>query len=224
MKKLSIDKFYKQHESYLAVTAGYMEEPTFPFMLRACRMRPIQSHNDSLPVRATLLRNWADEYGNTLYLGKNKRSKVCFGDLSLDRSRIRCTDLYASISIEDLWSISRLLYCCIGIDDCTEQEVFILSFLGKDNYFRTRVYQNGNWDFNVSSLILNQYVLRMICENHNIKHFLELSARRYIPYYPLRNVRHWVTALPAHHKFRQAIISESETMSKVIGLDSQELI
>ncbi len=224
MKKLSIDSFYRQHESYLAVTAGYMDEPTYPFMLRACRLRPLASHTDTLPKLATLQRHWVDEFGNSLYLGKNKRSRVHFGDLSLDRSRIRCTDLFASLSIQDLWSISRLLYCCIGVDDCTDEEVFILSFLGKDNYLRTRVYQNGSWDLNVSPLMLNQYVLRMICENHTIKHFLELSAKRYIPYYPMKSVRHWVTAVPAHHKFRQMLRSESKTMSQVIGLDSQELI
>lgn len=223
MNKINLEKFYQRHRGYLDVTAGYLEDRRIPFVLQACRLRPLLSISERLPSTPRLERLWVDEFGNVLRIGKNKRIKISYNDLGINRDRIQCTDLFANVSLQDLYAISKLLYVCKGKSEITHKDVYILTFLGKDNYFRTRIY-DGTWDKNISTLYLGIYVLKMIVENVNIKYFLELSPKGQLPVYPLVDVRHWMTFLPAHTKFGDVVKSESELMYKTIGLDIMETV
>jgi len=222
--KITLEKFYQRHQGYVQVTAGYLEDRRIPFILQSCRIRPQLSTEQNLPKTPRLERWWVDEFCNTLRIGKNKRIKLIFNDLKIDRSRVRCTDIFANLSIRDLYAISKLLYVCKANDEITHNDVYILSFLGKDNYFRTRIYYEGKWDKNISTLYLGINVLKMIAEHINIRYFIELSPKGPVPIYPLENVRQWIIALPAHHKFGSLLKSESEHMYKTIGLDTMETI
>lgn len=224
MNKISLEKFYQRYRGYLDVTAGHLGDRKIPFILQACRLRPLSSMHERLSATPKLERLWADEFGNILRIGKNKRIKITYNELQINRDRIKCTDLFANVSLADLYAISKLLYVCKGSDEITHSNVYILTFLGKDNYFRTRVYADGAWDKTVSTLHLGIYVLKMISENINIRYFLELSSKGQVPVYPLVNVRHWITYLPAHTKFGSVVKSESELMYKTIGLDLLETV
>lgn len=217
MRKFTLEEFYDHHKGYIEVTAGYLKDRSFPFIIKACRLRPKTSMTSTLPKSPVLERWWVDEFGNILRIKKNQTIKIYYNDLTIDRSRIHCTDLYHSVSLKDLFIISKLLYCCKGIDDTTGKEVYILTFLGKDNYFRTRVWRDGQWDREVSTLYLGIYVLRMIAENLTIRYFVEPPSVRIVPNYPLQDVRHWITYLPAHSQFRSKIKSESKLMYETIG-------
>src|SRR4051812_26435886 len=125
MNKITIEKFYEKYRGYVDVTAGYLDDRRIPFILKACRLRPQLSTEHNLPTTPRLERWWIDEFRNTLRIGKNKRIRLIFNDLRVNKDRVRCTDIFANVSIQDLYTISKLLYVCKAQDEITHNDVYI---------------------------------------------------------------------------------------------------
>lgn len=223
MSKVNIDQFYDRYRGYINVASSYMEEKRVPFILKACRLRPYDSLLAPLPITPHLERRWVDEFGNSFYIGKNKRLKIIYGDLKIDRTKIQTTDLYANVSLRDLYRISKFLYICLGTykapDETGNNEIFILSFLGRDNYFRTRVLVNGIEDKTISTLYLGYQLLKMIATYTDIRYYHKLTTKSILPSYPLVNVRQWVSFLPAHSKLASELNAECQLATKTIGME-----
>jgi hypothetical protein len=237
MNKVGIDKFYDRHRGYVNVTAGYLSEKRIPFILKSCRLRPYASLSAPLPTTPQLERWWVDEFGNSFMVGKNKRVSLRYGDLKIERSKLQTTDLYANVSIRDLYTISRFLYICVAEFDVVRDAlvqtipspvtsgngqgnnlIYILSFLGRDNFFRTRLLYRDQED-KISTLYLGYKLLKMIATYTDIRYYHKLTARSILPNLPLVNVRQWVSFLPSHTKLASEIESECPLATKIIGLE-----
>ena len=215
--KSSLDQFYDRYRGYVNVTAGYCEDRRIPFILKACRLRPYRSCQTVLPRAPTMERLWIDEHHNSFLFCKNKRIRLYFNDVTISQKDITCTDIYSCVSIQDLYTISKLLYIRRGLDETTGNPVFILSFLGRDNYLRTKTFCNGVWE-SISPLYLELWGLRKIADNITIRHHHELLTDDVSTKYPIADARQWITYLPAHRTLISSLESEYPGMTKTIGL------
>lgn len=181
--KTDIDSFYLKYSGYLDVVAGFVEDRRLPFIIRACRLRPYSSLRKSLSKTTAFVDLWVDEYGNSIRILESKKYKTVLNDLSIARKKLECTDLYANVNIKDLVKISRLLYIGCWEDDTydnTNKDVYFLSFLGHDNYLRTRVFIDGNWAI-CSALYLGIGILKKIADNLETVGFEIIEDLKAIP-------------------------------------------
>lgn len=215
MHKSNIDKFYERHAGYLDVIAGYLELPEMPFIMRACRLRPEVSTRGPLSTTPQLERWWIDECGNSLLL-QGKRIKIKFNDLNVRRDKIQCTDLYANASLPDLGVISKLLFICSGMEEHTTKGAYVLSFLGRDNFLRTRIFLDGNWQ-NYSSLHLGIKQLKMISAHLDLKLFRELNKADF-PMAPFGCNDQWISAWPPHANFKTLLAKQEPFLSNQLSL------
>lgn len=225
MIKITLDEFYLRHAGYVEAVAGYCEDRRLPMILKGCRMRPETSLHKPLSVTPILDKWWFDDFGHSLKLRRYDNIHVTYNDLRLPRNKIVRTDLFAKSSIKDLFTISKLLYIVSGTEPTTGEPVYILTFLGKDNYFRTRVFSHQIWDTEISSLYLGLNILKFITENHAIRYYLDVdNIQGRLPSYPVANVRQWITHLPAHPRFVSMLRSEVQGLVETIGLKSSNFL
>lgn len=198
MKSPSLDILYTQLHKHILLAQAYIEIKELFFIIKACRLKPydyIENKSDKL----ILYRKWFDEFGNSFEITNNKRVKITYNDLSLDRQKIVCTDLYYGLSIENVVKISKLAFVCLGKEEDTYQDCVVLTFLGIDNYLRSFVFTNEEWH-PVSPLILGLKTLRTIGANRDLRYFREVSIKENAPI-PCLAPEAWLTYMPPNRVF-----------------------
>jgi hypothetical protein len=194
MKSPSLDKLYLTLNKHILLIEGYTEIPNLAYIFKACRLKPVPYFFEKRNNNIVLYTTWFDEYGNLVKITNNKDLKIIYGDLSLDKNKIICTDLYYGLSLDKICKISKLAYISCGIDEDMYQDCALISFLGIDNYFRTYLYLYGYWQ-QVSTLILGIKNLKLIGDNLNLKHCKELSNIKNIKL-PCTQAKTWLTSCP----------------------------
>lgn len=210
MKSPSLDILYTQLHKHILLAQAYIEIKELFFIIKACRLKPydyIESKSDKL----VLYRKWFDEFGNSFELTNNKRVKITYNDLSLDRQRIVCTDLYYGLPVENVVKISKLAFVCLGKEEDTYQDCVVLTFLGIDNYLRSFVFTNGEW-YPVSPLILGLKTLRTIGINRDLRYFREVSIKENAPI-PCLAPEAWLTYMPPNRVFTALMERRCEFIS-----------
>lgn len=208
MRSPSIDTLYLILKKHLRLVESYLDSPNLAFVFRACRLKPkgyVLWKNNII-----LYKWWLDEYGNSVKILKNKRLKIIYGDLSIDRDKIACTDLYYGLSLDKIRKMSKFAYISHGLDEDTYQDCVLISFLGIDNYFRTYLYLYGSWQ-QVSTLVLGIRNLSIIAKNLDLKYYKELSNENIK--LPCAHAKTWLTCLPISREF-------SDTLDKQCGIVS----
>jgi hypothetical protein len=209
MKNLSLESIHYHIRKQILLTESYTEFSGLSFIIKACRLIPKDYLEDRNP-KIVLKRHWVDEFGNSLHINKNKKIKLTYNDLTLDRSKINCTDMYYGLSIENVIKISKLGYFCAGFDDESLEERNYICLLGVDNYFRTYLF-DGEWS-QVSTLHLGMSNLKLITKKIDIKYFLQFNDLKKMPF-PCSRANQWLTILPA-----------SDACLGVIGKDYPNLL
>jgi hypothetical protein len=194
----NIERLYAEIRKQILLVQSYTEIKELAFIIKACRLKPHSFIFGKKDKRLILHKWWVDEFGNSLKVIKNKKIKIIGNDLSIPSNKIVCTDLYYGLPLDKIAKMSKLLYLCHGKDEDL-QEYFFITFLGIDNYFRSYLNIDGEWQ-QVSTLLLGLKNLRALVRHVDIKYFLEFSNKEKAPL-PCARAREWITFMPASREF-----------------------
>lgn len=209
-----IDKFYSKIRKHILLAVGYTERPDLEFIIKACRLKPFEILQNPKDKELRLHRHWVDEYFNSFKIVKNKRIKLIFNDLSLLDRSLPSTDLYVGLPLDKVALMSKLAFFFWGKEKETYEPHYIVSFLGLDNYLRTFVFSDGEWQ-QYSSLYLGMSILKFIAKNKNIKYFLQYKQKEKI-IYPCDKQAAWLTFWPPHEDFLLLLEKENEELFNFI--------
>lgn len=201
MKSPSLEWLHAKLERHIRLTESYSEIKGLDFIIKVCRLKPhsymFQERNNKL----VLHRWWVDEFGNSLKITKNKRIKITYNDLNLDRKKLVCTDLYYGLSLDRIAKMSKLVHIIAGVDDDLYEKCLLISFLGIDNHLRSYLYLHGDWQ-QVSPLLLGMKQLTFIYNN------LGKTAKNFklkeLPI-PCITGEGWLSCLPVDDDFLQML-------------------
>jgi len=220
MKSHSLEFFYGKINKLIELAQSYTENKHLGFIIRACRLKPydyvFQEHSE----RMVLHRWWFDEYGNSLNIIKNKRIKLTYGDLRIDRSKLVSTDLYYGLSLDRVAKMSKLAYLCAGKDEDLYQDCYLLTFLGVDNYFRTYLYWYGEWQ-QVSPLVMGIKHIKLLADNADIKRFRQLTKSENLPI-PCVSGQTYLSFLPPSKEFLAVISKQYEELLPIFGEPNED--
>ncbi|CAB4196573.1 hypothetical protein UFOVP1290_93 [uncultured Caudovirales phage] len=208
MKSPSIDHLYAKLDKHIRLVKSYTEIDELDFIIKSCRLKPneyIFNKNGKLSV----YREWFDEFGNSIKI-INKKIKIIYNDLNINRDKLVCTDLYYGLSLDNTLKASKLLYLSKYKDEYYEDN-FIVVFLGIDNYLRAKVFIDNEW-CNVSPLLIGLENLKLISQNLDIKYFKKLPIKKNM-YMPCLSVEAWLTLLPASEAFSQFMRKDYSNLS-----------
>lgn len=194
VKSISLEHFYTKINKPILLAQSYTECDELEFIITNCRLKPLEYLKTRSP-NIVLYKKWIDEFGNSLIIDKKKRLKIINNDLSVDKNKVVCTDLYYGLSLDKIASISKLAYICCGIDEDDYQAYYILTFLGIDNYLRSYLYLYDEWQ-QVSPLVLGMENLKLIAKNRDIKYFVSFDKTKNMPV-SCTQAKQWLTILPA---------------------------
>lgn len=206
MKSPSLDSYYTQIDKIILLAQSYTEIKELSFIIKGCRLKPLH-HNKS--YKLILHRDWFDEFGNSFKINK-KKINIIYNDFFLGTERKVCTDLYYGLSIDKIAKISKLLYLCAGKDEDLNEDCFILTFLGIDNYLRSYMFLYNEWQ-QISPLLLGFENLKIIGKNADIKYFLEFSNKKNMPI-PCNLSQAWLTFMPPSDDFLSMLGKQFEAI------------
>lgn len=214
MKSHSIDNIHNQLDKHILLTQSYTEINELFFIIKACRLKPYSYLFEKKSNKLILHRQWIDEFGNTFNITDKKRIEIVQNDLSLNRNRIICTDLYYGLSLDKIVKISKLAYLCLGKDEDLYQDCYTITFLGIDNYLRSYQYCYGVWQ-QVSPLLLGIKNLRIIGKNSDLRYFKNFSNKENV-IIPCINAEQWLTYLPASKEFLLLMKNQHELIYNLL--------
>lgn len=206
MRSPSLERLYAQISKLILLAQSYTEVNELMFIIKACRLKPYSYVFEKRSNKISLHRWWFDEFGNSLKIIKNKRIRLTYNDLSLDRDKIVCTDLYHGFSLENLVKVSKLMHVCSGKDEDSLKDCFFVTFLGIDNYLRSYMFLEDHWQ-QVSPLLLGMKQLKTIAKNTDVKYFREFLIKENVPL-PCARAKEWITFMPASNDFLQLMKKE----------------
>ena len=105
MRYSSIDSLYAHINKHILLAQGYTEIPELYFIIKSCRLKPYEYVFEG-SNKLALCPRWIDEHGNS-FLIENKDILIKYNDLSLDKNKIICTDLYCGSSLKKLQKLAR---------------------------------------------------------------------------------------------------------------------
>jgi hypothetical protein len=209
----SLDALYIQLNKHILLAQSYSEIPELFFIIKGCRLKPYEVIFEG-SKKLVLHRWWIDEFGNSLKITKNKKIEIKYGDLSFDRERIICTDLYYGLSLDKITKMSKLVYICAGADEDIHQESYFLTFLGIDNYLRSYMYLYEEWQI-VSPLLLGTKNLRLLGRNSDIKYFKHFSNSKTLPIHCVSS-ESYLSSLPISTEFRSVIAKKYDKLLEIL--------
>lgn len=208
---MNIDAFHIRIDKHIRVAAAYLEYRHIKFIIKACRLKPTAFIFDK-DVKIDLRRNWIDEFGNSLRIEKGQKIHILYGDTSLYNKKIACTDLYYGLSLDKIKKISKLVYIVSGKDDDLFQDCCLLTFLGIDNYLRSYLYYDYEWQ-QISPLYLGTNHLENISVNLKIQNYTTIKENSPIP---IINEEIFISALPVNKNLRKIIDKKYEFLKELI--------
>src|SRR5574337_600451 len=215
MNNPNLDVLYVKLDKHIKLSQSYTEIKELSFIIKSCRLKPYLYIKGQERQKLTLQRWWFDEFGNSLKIIKNKRIKITYNDLSLDRSKIACTDLYYGLSLDKISKMSKLLYLCCAQDENIGHIYYFLAFLGIDNYLRCYLLFDGKCQA-VSPLLLGIKNLKLIANNCDIKYFKKIENKENMPI-PCLFSEAWLSFLPAGANFLALLKNQYENIYSIIN-------
>lgn len=213
MTNLSIEEIYSKLDKQIKLAEGYAEIKNLSFIIKSCRLKPYDYVYGEKSRNIVLYKKWIDEFGNSLNLIKSNKIKVVMGDRSISKDSIT-TDLYYGLSLNKIAKISKLIYCCYGKDEDTQQDCCIISFLGVDNYFRSYLYLYGEWK-QVSTLMIGINNLKLLVNSLDIKHFQKFSKKENTPI-PCISPGTWLSFMPPSDELFTLVEKECDYLIPIL--------
>lgn len=155
---------------------------------------------------------WYDEYGNSISFSKDGKVNCTYHDLSIDRKNNPSTDIYAGISIDKVYKISKLVHCYYGKDEDLNKNFCLLTFLGIDNYLRSYLFYQEECK-QVSPLLMGFDNLIEFSNLIGIQNFCHFKMKE--NNLPCKNGKAWLSCLPVSEKLFHIIETESDYLSTI---------
>jgi hypothetical protein len=194
----SIEWLHSKLANHIQLIRSYTEYPYIDDIIKICRLKPydyIFNVNNWFFNNLTAHKKWIDEYGNSLII-KKKNISIIYNDLSIDRQRIICTDIYHGLLIKNVAKISSMMHLVTGKDEDLYQDCYLLTFLGLDRHLRSYLYWYGEWQ-QISPLYLGLEALSELL-NYQDKHFYQLPLNKnYI--LPCVGEERWLGSMAGQH-------------------------
>ena len=200
VRVIGLDHLYVKIRKLILMVKGYTENSHIDYIFKMCRLKPYDTIFGKTE-KIELHRWWIDEFGNSVHILKNKKIEIDFNDLNVDRSVLTSTDLYAGLSPHKLYMMSKVAYLLVGKE--RGQDHFILALLGIDDYLRTFIFSDGEWN-SCSSLYLGMRVLRTIASNSELKNFKEWKTP-YPTLFPCEKQRTWLSCIPIGDELKKML-------------------
>lgn len=209
----NLEILYNDLHKHLLLAKYHSNNKYLPFIIKACRLKPLSFIYDKINYANMLHRHWVDEFGNTLYINKDKTIKINKNYLIIEREKLICTDLYYNATMEKISKISHMAYIFSGKDD--QINYYIISFLGIDNYLRT-YYYDGVWQ-HLPSLHLGIDILNKIAEDYDTTYFMTIAEKNDLSL-TCENSKQWLTSIPVSQEFKDLIKDDEPIYNLIKGL------
>src|SRR5271166_4318481 len=138
MRSPSLERLHAKLSRQIKLVESYTELAGMEFIIKACRLKPYDYVFKGRDSKLILHRWWFDEFGNSLMI--DKKVKIIYNDLLLDRKLIISTDLYYGLSLDRVAKMSKLVHLVGGKDEDLYQDCYLLTFLGIDDHLRSYLY------------------------------------------------------------------------------------
>lgn len=199
MKNISIDHFYKKIENRIKLVSAYLEDDSFNFIIPACRLKPYSIIFEKGGSKTQMEWLWCDEDCNSLkIIGKD--IKIIMNDLSINRSKLICSDMFAGLNIKQISANSKLAFILVGKEEDSDTDHYIVSFLRNDNFLSTFIYVFGVWE-SYPSLILGKKILTKIYKYAEIKENIKIDNTEIDTVFPCIKYDCWISKWPAEQSF-----------------------
>lgn len=215
MRSHSIEWLHAKLEKQIQLVESYTEIGGLAFIIKACRLKPYDYLFGERNHNMILHRWWVDEFGNSLNIIKNKRLRITYNDLRLDRHKIVSTDLYYGLSLDQILKMSKIVHVVAGKDEDLYQECGLLSFLGLDNHLRSYLHWHGVWQ-QVSPLLIGMHNLKLLAGNLDLKYFRELGIKEN-SVIPCISGGAWISYLPANRDLCTLLDKQYNVIASVIN-------
>lgn len=209
MKSPSLESFYHKIDKKISLAQAYTEIEGLSYIIKSCRLKPSSYVFQDRENKITLHEWWFDEFGNSLQI-KDKKINIIYNDLSLEREKIVCTDLYSNLDISKIVKVSKVAYVAAGKDDDFYRDIYLLGLLGLDDYWRCYLHLYGEWA-QVSPLLIGLETLGIITKKIELKYFTELDNNKNIPI-PCVSGHQWLTSLPLSDELLNILKKEHEQL------------
>ena|ERR1700678_4371258 len=215
MRSPSIERLYSTLNRHIKLVEAYTEIEGLAFIIKSCRLKPYDYVFGNRDNKLILHRRWFDEFGNSLIINE-KKVKIIYNDLKLDRDLIVCTDLYYGLSLENIAKMSKLVYLVAGKDEDLLQECYLLTFLGIDDHLRSYLYLYGEWQ-QVSPLIMGMKSLILLAKHLEIKYFHQIGKKENSAM-PCVDGRSWISLVPVSNGFLDIIKEQYKILLPILGI------
>jgi hypothetical protein len=212
-KTHSIDWLYAKLDKHIKLVEAYSEVKDLEFIIKACRLKPIDYAVKEQSNKIDLIREWFDEFGNSFSL-KKKVPYIVYNDLHIDRNKLICTDLYNGIALCQIAKISKSVFLIAGKDEDQYEDSFLLSFYGIDGYLRAYLFLYGEWQ-QISPLLLGIKNLQLFKANLDAANFMQLNKKEsLLP--PCKETETWISCLPAQDEFLAVVKKKYERLLPIL--------
>lgn len=172
IKNTDIEKFYNRIDGHIKIASVISENKYIYNIIKSCRLKPFSAFDNNFNFKSKLEKNWADEFGNSLFIDKNIANIIYADPLVPISSSIITSDLFYGSPIKQIKDKSKLIF--IGAKN---NDTKIISFYGKDEYFRTFLVDKKI--VRASPLSMGLITMRSIFENINIGLYKRLDGLDY---------------------------------------------
>ena len=207
MRVYNTDYLHCKLSKQIKLAESYTEIKGLDFVIKSCRLKPYDYLFLKKSPNIVLYKWWIDEFGNSFIIDDDKKIKIIFNDLRLNRKKITCTDLYNGLSINKISKISKLVYVYSGKEEDLNTEFAIIGFLGIDNYLRCFTNLYGQW-LHISPLYLGLNNLLELSNNLDIKYFININNNdNYLN--TCEDGKAWISCMPVNEDFISIIDKET---------------
>jgi len=207
---LNLDNFYSIIGDQINLVGSYTQKKYMPTIIRMCRLKPYNTLYGSEKEKRDykklkLHKRWVDEFGNSIKIIKNKRTKIIIKDPDLQNKNIPFTDLYGCLPLDKSILMAKLLYLDV------EKTKIDIVLVGLDNYLRCYRMLNEEWK-QISPLELGLKTLITITENLDIKYYRKIRNKA---------VDIWIGKWPPHKDFLETI-KQNDYVSEILKLTKEK--
>lgn len=215
MRSPSIEWLHAKLEKHIRLTQSYTEIDGLEFIIKSCRLKPYDYIFKEREDKIVLYKRWFDEFGNSFTIDRYKNIQIVYNDLSLDKKRIVCTDLYYGLSLDRVTKMSKLVHLVAGKDEDLYQDCYLLTFLGIDNHLRSYLYWYGEWQ-QVSPLLMGMKSLGIIAKHLDIKQYVQ-AGKKENNAIPCISGETWLSCLPPGKGLLELLSKRFEIIARVIN-------
>lgn len=209
MKSPSLERLHAKLSKQIKLVQSYTEIEGMEFIIKAARLKPHDYIFSDRDNKIILHKWWLDEFGNSFIID-DKKVKIIYNDLKLDRKQIISTDLYYGLSLDRIAKMSKLVYVVCGKDEDLYQDCYLLTFLGIDDHLRSYLYWYGEWQ-QVSPLLMGMKSLQLLVEHLDIKYFNQIGKKENDAL-PCIGGETWISYLPPNDNFVDLLKNNHEVL------------